>query len=98
MSAPKTDVLDDTLIEGVCHTLPLTASFHSHSTFREYGQFLYKNSAGMFVTKVLTEYNDEVLTALMSRVAVNHGGLNVSCHPHSECPGFRGMRSACSTY
>jgi len=48
----------------------------------------------MFVTQVLTEYNDEVLTALMSRVAVNQGGLNVSRHP----PGFRGMRSACSTY
>jgi len=52
----------------------------------------------MFVTQVLTEYNDEVLTALMSRVAVNQGGLNVSRHPHSECRRFRGMRSACSTY
>jgi len=50
-------VLDDTLIEGVCwqelwHTLPLMASFRSYSTARERGQFLDKNSAGMFVTQV----------------------------------------------
>jgi hypothetical protein len=48
----------------------------------------------MFVTQVLTQYSDEVLTALMSRVVVNQGGLNVSRHPHSECLGFRGMRNA----
>jgi len=52
-------VLDDTLVEGgfwqqLWHTLPLTASFRSYSTGKEHGQFLDKNSAGMFVTQVLT--------------------------------------------